>query len=132
MDNLENLDPNQIKQLIGLLQQMLPQPETKEKTKKKKSVPKSKNVLNTVTRSKRVTDSQRENKFLSMPEMSMHKSDSAIDKQLQKFPPTPRSRGFSLVSVVCRICGKTEKISPKLVPESADRYKCNNCSSTQG
>lgn len=130
MDNLENLDSNQIKQLIGLLQQMLPKTEEKTKSKKKKSVPKKQ--LKTVTRSKRVTDAERENKFMSMPEMNMHKSDTSIDKQLSRFPPTPRSRNFALVPVVCRVCGKSDEVSPKLIPESADRYKCNNCSSTQG
>jgi len=131
MDDLENLDPNQIKQLIGMLQKMLPNKEDiAKKNTKKKNKPKS--SLKTVSRSKRVIDQKRENKFVDMPEMSMHKSDTLIDKQLQKFPPTPRSRGFSLVNVVCRTCGKKEQVSPKLVPESIDRYKCNNCSSTQG
>lgn len=128
MDNLENFDPNQIKQLIGLLQSMLPEP--KKTSKKKPADTKTKNK--TVTRSKRVTDNDRENKFLSMPEMNMHKSDTLIDKQLNKFPPTPRSRDVSLVKVICRVCGKKDEVSPKLIPESVDRYKCNNCSSTQG
>lgn len=132
MDDLSNLDPNQIKQLIGLLQQMLPSDEPKKgkiaTTKKTKTKTKNPNV----TKSKRILDQDRENKFLSMPEMAMHRSDTAIDKKLNKFPPTPRSRGFNLVQVVCRICGKTEEVSPKLVPESTDRYKCNQCSSSQG
>lgn len=127
MDNLNEMNPDQIKQLIGLLQQMLP--ESKQtKTKKPKTVKKQSGV----TRSKKSVEKHRENKFLSMPEMSMHKSDALIDKKLNKFPPTPRSRGFSLVKVVCRLCGKTEEISPKLVPESSDRYKCNRCSSSEG
>lgn len=129
MDDLSNLDPNQIKQLIGLLQQMLPSDKPKE-TKKTAKKTKTKNT--NVTRSKRIIDQERENKFLSMPEMAMHKSDTLIDKKLNKFPPTPRSRGFNLVRVSCRICGKTEEVSPKLVPESVDRYKCNQCSSSQG
>lgn len=127
MGDLSDLDPGQIKQLIGLLEGMLPK--EKSSTKKKKPAPKSNK---SVTRSKRIVDNERENKFLSMPEMSMHKSDAAIDKKLNKFPPTPRSRGFSLVQVTCRLCGKTEEISPKLAPESIDRYKCNNCSSSEG
>jgi hypothetical protein len=131
MANLGDLDPNQINQLIGLLQQMLPKSE--DEPKKSKSKPKAKEQkLKSVTKSKRIVDQDRQNKFLSMPEMGMHKSDTSIDKKLQKFPPTPRSREFSLIDVKCRICGKTDEVSPKLLPESADRYKCNNCSSTQG
>lgn len=129
MDDLSNLDPNQIKQLIGLLQQMLPS-DTIKKSGVKKSKPKKKNT--TITKSKRIVDQDRENKFLSMPELNMHKSDTSIDKKLNKFPPTPRSRNFNLIEVTCRICGKKEEISPKLAPESVDRYKCNQCSSSQG
>jgi hypothetical protein len=131
MANLGDLDPNQISQLIGLLQQMLPKSEDEPKKSKSKTKVKEQKFKR-VTNSKRIVDQDRENKFLSMPERNMHKSDSAIDKKLNKLPPTPRSRKFSLMNVTCRICGKTDKVSPKLLPESADRYKCNNCSSTQG
>ena len=134
MDSLQNLDPEQIKQLIGLLQTMLPSSkEAETKQPKKKSSSKKKSSFNkSVTRSKRIIDEERENKFLDMPESGMHKSDSLIDKKLNRFPPTPRSRSFDFVKVTCRICGRTEEISPKLVPESSDRYKCNQCSSSQG
>ena len=131
MANLGDLDPNQISQLIGLLQQMLPKSEDESKKSKSKTKVKEQK-FKTVTKSKRIVDQERENKFLSMPERNMHKSDSVIDKKLNKLPPTPRSRKFSLINVTCRICGKTDEVSPKLLPESADRYKCNNCSSTQG
>jgi hypothetical protein len=131
MANLGDLDPNQINQLIGLLQQMLPKSEDESKKSKSKTKVKEQK-FKTVTKSKRIVDQERENKFLSMPERNMHKSDSVIDKKLNKLPPTPRSRKFSLINVTCRICGKTDEVSPKLLPESADRYKCNNCSSTQG
>ena len=125
MDNLENLDPNQINQLIGLLQSMLPKVANKQPKKKTTNTKTSK-------RSKSAVDNDRENRFMSMPEMNMHKSDSIIDKKLNKFPPTPRLRDSSLIKVVCRVCGKKAEVSPKLIPESVDRYKCNNCSSTQG
>lgn len=130
MDNLANLKPEQIQQLIGLLQQMLPQQETEApKTKRKTTKKKQSSVLKTKNLD---VEHERENKFLDMPENKMHKSDSLIDKQLNRYPPTPRSRDFSYVDVVCRLCGKKEKVSPKLVPESIDRYKCNRCSSSEG
>jgi hypothetical protein len=65
-----------------------------------------------------------------MPERNMHKSDTKIDKKLNKYPPTPRNRPFKAIDVVCRICGKKESVNPKIIPESADRYKCNKCSSS--
>ena len=95
MDNLENLDPNQINQLIGLLQSMLPKVANKQPKKKTTNTKTSK-------RSKSAVDNDRENRFMSMPEMNMHKSDSIIDKKLNKFPPTPRLRDSSLIKVVCR------------------------------
>ena len=131
MDNLQNLDPDQIKQLIGLLQSMLPS-SPKESGGTKKKADKKKSSFKGVTRNKRAIEEDRENKFLSMPESKMHKSDSLIDKKLNRFPPTPRSRKFDFIEVTCRICGKKEEVSPKLVPESIDRYKCNQCSSSQG
>jgi len=66
-----------------------------------------------------------------MQEMHMCKEDTAIDKKLSKNPPIPRTRHFDTVSVKCRVCGKTENVNPALVYDK-NRYKCNNCSSTQG
>lgn len=124
---MDNLDPNQIHQLITLLQQMLPQ-EASGKKSKKKAVKKPKSIL----KSNKIANPARENKFDSMPEKDMHKSDTIIDQKLKKFPPTPRRPPAVFIDVVCRICGKKEKVSPKLVSESVERYKCNRCSSSQG
>lgn len=71
------------------------------------------------------------NKFLEMKEAGMHKSDTEIDKKLNKYPPTQRNRAYEPVKVKCRVCGKTESVHPSIV-ESRDRYKCNNCSTSQG
>lgn len=125
MSSLENLNPAQIEQLIHLLQQMLPEQNANEDNQSDDTATpiKTKKINNT---------KRRKNKFLDMPEHTMHKADSIVDKKLNVFPPTPRSRDFSYVDVVCRVCGKQEKVSPKLVPESINRYKCNNCSSSEG
>lgn len=118
-------DPEQIKKLISALQQLLPkdntdddeEPPSKIKTKTRRSGNKSK---------------KSSNKFLSMPEMRMHKDDCAIDKKLAKSPPTPRTRQYEPVKVKCRSCGKEEKVNPNIIPESTDRYKCNKCSGMAG
>lgn len=130
--NLSN--PEQIKQLINALQALLPSETIQEDKPKTKSASKNKhNIKTKKTKSGRKNmDEDCENKFLSMPEMNMHKSDTRIDKKLARQPPTPRNRPFKYVDVVCRSCGKKEKVNPKIIPESVDRYKCNKCSSSAG
>lgn len=79
---------------------------------------------------KNTTDSY--NRFDAMPEKTMHKDDSKIDKVLSKYAPTSRSREFNLINVVCRVCGKKDEINPALIYDSGSRYKCNKCSTTPG
>lgn len=129
-------NPEQIKQLIQMLQQLLPQENNITEAKPKKQKAKKRKVdefdnPNIKTKSpKRVHSNV--NKFLEMPERNLHKEDSIIDKKLSKNPPTPRNRQFIPLDVVCRVCGKREQVNPAIIPESADRYKCNKCSSTAG
>lgn len=119
--DLNNLEPEQIKQLIGILQTLVSsdQPATKKKTNsrvKKTAKPKVKKSTN---------------KFDTMPEMNLHKEDVAIDKKLHKYGPTPRRSAFKPLKVVCRVCGKSEMVDPTII-ESADRYKCNKCAISAG
>lgn len=122
------LDNDDIKQLIAILQRGLsdndeteeedeeevkPSPKTRSKTTKKKAKKKSTNL------------------FDNMAESGMHKDDVEIDKKLAKFPPTQRARNYKPVSAKCRVCGRSEKVSPSLV-ESIERYKCNRCSTSSG
>lgn len=120
--------PEQIKALIQMLQNLLPQEEVATESPKKKSVKQSK----IKTKTRRATTESFENKFLEMPERNMHKADSKIDKKLSVQPPCPRTRSFEPVEVRCRVCGKQEKVNPRVIPESVDRYKCNKCSSSAG
>lgn len=119
--------PEQIKALIQMLQNLLPQEDT-VKESKKGGVKQSK----IKTKTRRATKDSFENKFLDMPERNMHKADSKIDKKLAVQPPSPRTRSFEPVEVRCRVCGKNEKVNPRIIPESVDRYKCNKCSSSAG
>lgn len=118
---MDNLSPNQIKQMIELLQKMLPEEENNTKTI-------NPNPIKTINR----RPVQTENKFDKMMESHMHKEDIEIDKRLRKYEPTPRVRSFDPIDVTCRVCGKKDSINPTLLSDSIDRYKCNNCSRSAG
>lgn len=135
------IDPNDFKQLLNILQKLVVQSasddaendkndekdeEVSQVSKKTTKKRKNSNTNNTKVKKKKFT-----NKFLSMKECSMHKSDVEIDKKLRKYPPTERARNFEYVKVRCRVCGKNDSVSPALA-ESGDRYKCNNCSTSPG
>ncbi len=124
LNELSN-NPEQIKQLIGLLQSLLPSEDlSNNKTKKPTRTRKTKKEKS------KQNDKLVNNKFLEMAEANMHKDDLAIDKKLAKFPPTPRSRKFISIEVRCRSCGKTEQVNAVLVHDK-DRYKCNRCSASK-
>jgi hypothetical protein len=71
------------------------------------------------------------NRFEDMPEKTMHKDDTLIDKKLNKLPPSQRNRKYDPVPVTCRVCGRKENVNPMFV-ESIERYKCNKCSTSAG
>ena len=140
MDN-KDLNPDQIQQMIRLLQSMLPstdsdivpadKPEKKETTHDIKPKKQSRTKGNT-DKSIASKSTTHYNKFVDMPEMHMHKEDIAIDKKLITHPPVPRARTFKFVDAICRVCGKKENINPMLITDSLDRYKCNKCSGAAG
>lgn len=139
--DLDSASPEQIKQLISLLQGLLPKEDTVVIPNKGKKKPRKAKVgiseddrpnNNIKTKTRTLKQANSYNKFLEMPEMSMHKSDTEIDKKLCKHLPTQRNREYKPIKVVCRVCGKTDSINPAILPDSADRYKCNKCSSSNG
>lgn len=135
MDPKEVLNnPENVKLLINLLQSLLPNEQTEEIKTAVNPPAKTKqpSKIKTKGRQRKSTENEIDNKFASMPEFSMHKEDSSIDKKLSKHPPVARMREFDPVEVVCRVCGKKEIVSPGLVFEGAARYKCNNCSTQAG
>ena len=120
------LDNDDIKQLIAILQKGLTKTDSDTESddhEEEDSVVNTKSVK---------AKKKSKNKFLSMGVKDLHKDDIAIDKILNSSPPTPRTRQFSSVDVVCRSCGKRESISPSLLHDSVDRYKCNKCSTNPG
>lgn len=123
MDN-QSLSPEQIKQMIAMLQGMLgdsnnsppEEPKTPIQTKP----------------SRKINDRSFVNKFDTMSEFKLHKDDLTIDKALSVHSPTPRVRMFDPMVVTCRVCGKTESINPSMLSDSPGRYKCNDCARNPG
>lgn len=120
---MDNLTPDQIKQMISMLSAMLPQDAGTNDDDEFVSSIKTKKVTSKKSNFK--------NKFLEMSEKNLHKEDTEIDKLLSVTAPTPRNRNNSTVKVRCRVCGKQEDISASLVLDK-DRYKCNKCCSGAG
>jgi hypothetical protein len=130
MDNNINLDPQQIQQMILMLQSMLPK---QDNPLSEQNIPKTKKKSpRTNNKSKESIPNLSNNKFDAMVEKRMHKEDIEIDKKLIVQPPVPRTRAFNLVSATCRVCGKKENVNPVLITDSLDRYKCNKCSGAAG
>jgi len=120
-------NPDQIKQLISVLQQLIPEQKQQSEDTDESFV----NPIRTKDGKKNFSQ-KRPNKFESMSEKGMHKDDIEIDKKLSKHAPVARARDFETMRVKCRVCGKEEDVSPSLVNESSARYKCNNCSTSAG
>lgn len=125
---MDNFSPDQIKAMINMLQSMLAQTGNDNDETKPIASSKKKKVHNKSKPQK----PKRPNKFMDMPEMHMHKEDILLDKKLSVQPPVPRARPFTLIRVICRVCGKTEEVNPNLIHDGVDRYKCNKCSSSAG
>ena len=125
--DLNNLDPEQIKGLISLLQGLLPQQEKTKQIVEEETFKTIKKTRQKDTKVKKVFY----NKFDDMRESKLHKEDTIIDQKLAQLPPVPRTRQFTPISVVCRVCGKKESVNPALV-EAVERYKCNRCCSSGG
>lgn len=131
MDPKELLqNPEKIKDLIAVLQALLPNSDDQPK-ESPPSKPKAKRKSAKSKKTEIEDSAESKNKFLEMQEMYMFKEDTSVDKKLSKNPPIPRTRRFSMITVKCRVCGRSEEVNPNLVYD-ASRYKCNNCSSTQG
>lgn len=119
------LDNDDIKQLIAILQKGLAPEENTKSVKSKRGI-------KTKTKTKQNNNI---NNVLGDDFSSLHREDIAIDKLLSKSKknrPKTRRGAFKHIDVVCRKCGKKESISPSLLYESPDRYKCNKCCTSAG
>jgi len=124
-------NPEQIKQLISLLEALLPNKNESDETPGPSGSEAVEDTSVTYATKNKPKEKVHQNKFLSMPEINMHKEDRELDQKLAKHAPVARARDYEPVTVICRLCGKKERISPALV-ESSSRYKCNKCSSSAG
>lgn len=130
-----SLNNEDIKQLIAILQKGLSNENDSDQTEVKQEQTQPKRKTKQTNSKKKASSKQSPksyNKFDSMPEHNMHREDSKVDQLLIKYPPTQRSREFEHINVVCRVCGKKESVSPTLVYEAPNRYKCNKCSRVPG
>ena len=125
-------NPEQLKNLIQALQSLLPKDNSTGNEDSENTSTDDQFTAPLRTKGSRRKIAKSKNKFVDMPEMNMHKEDVAIDKKLAKHPPVSRNRDFEMLDVVCRVCGKKESISPALLFDAPDRYKCNNCSTSAG
>ena len=131
-------NPEQLKNLISLLQSLLPDGDTSSKTEQDTETvspvasEETDHPHNMRTKNKRVAQNSFVNKFEKMSEFNMHKEDKTIDEKLSKVPPVARTREFEPAQVICRVCGKKEVVSPSLVYDNPSRYKCNNCATQAG
>lgn len=127
---MDNLSPDQIKQMIAMLQAMLPENDEKQidsDTKPQKSA-----TIKTVSPRQVNKTNGFVNKFDGMTEARLHKEDKEIDRVLSVYAPTPRTRSFDPINVTCRVCGKKDMINPSMLSDSPSRYKCNNCARSPG
>ena len=72
---------------------------------------------------------------LSASEKAELKEAQQSDKEMgvyrpkQKMPCRTRN---PKVEATCRVCGKTQSVSPLVIPPERDRFKCNDCSYKSG
>ena len=139
-DNINDLlkNPEQIKQMIGLLSTLL-EAVNEQNNSDNSPIENTADVnlsdtqpINSRFIRKNNKKENRENKFLAMPEATMHKEDPEIAKKLYKQPPMARNRKNQTVKAKCRVCGKEEKIQSSLIYGGIERFKCNKCSATPG
>lgn len=126
---MDNLTPEQIHQMIGMLKSMLPNHQSQDEDNSQEKIVSDTPIKNRPSKKISGTFS---NKFDQMMEAKLHKEDTEIDKALSVYGPTPRQRKFEPVKVLCRLCGKSEMVNPAVLSESKDRYKCNACSRSPG
>ena len=148
-DLLDSLSPEQLEQLQALLQKSsVTSRETKKKrrrgkrrrkrreaakareekqkaaTQEQKSSPPAEDFLQGLTLTKE-EKRQLEEASKSDREMGAHEPRELPEIQKKKKVDTR-------VEMRCRVCGKTERVSPALVPPERDRFKCNTCCCNAG
>lgn len=128
-----SLKDEDIRQLIAILQRGLSEDtDESQEDSTKKRIKNTKNITKQKIHKSSKQSQQSINKFDQMMEKTMHKDDTQIDRLLNVYPPSIRTRDFDPVRVQCRVCQKIEEVNPNLIFDSPSRYKCNKCSGAPG
>jgi hypothetical protein len=141
-DLLDGLSPDQIEELQAILEKSSVTSRSTKKTKrrgkgrrKRKEAAKAKEqqVENT---NAPLADEFLEGLRLTAAEREELEEASRSDKEMGAHEDAqnrqPKKKADHRVEVRCRICGKTEKVSPGIVPPERDRFKCNTCCCSAG
>jgi|688.fasta_scaffold75245_2 hypothetical protein len=131
---MDNLSPDQIKQMISMLQAMLTKDTISEPNDEPaQSTQQQTNIIKTVSPRQVNKTGNLVNRFDEMMESKLHQEDRAIDQALSVHSPTPRNRrSFDPINVVCRVCGRKDSVNPSMLSDSPSRYKCNSCARSPG
>ena len=136
---LESLSEEQIEQLESLLQKSSVTSRTtrkkrrrgkgrrkkRERQEAKEKVQEEAEVSEYFIAGIKLTASEKE----ELREAAKFDKERGVDKAPERPPKVKRS---CFVEMKCRICGKTQNISPGLVPPEPSRYKCNTCACSAG
>jgi len=129
VDLLESLSDDEVEAFEGLLKKAV------------KSQPKKRRRGRGRRRKKEYEPPQKEEDAfldgvkLSAAEKAELKEAQQSDKEMgvyrpkQKMPSRTRN---PKVEATCRVCGKTQNVSPLVIPPERDRFKCNDCSYKSG
>lgn len=147
-DLLDGLSPDQIEELQAILEKSsVTSRETKKKKgrgkrrRKRREAAKAREqegeVQNQAPKDSPSTDDFLKGLRLTAAEREELEEASKSDKEMGAHEPlqNPRPSKNKVdhhVEIRCRICGKTERVSPGIVPPERDRFKCNTCCCSAG
>ena len=143
---LDSLSPEQIEELQSLLQKSsVTSRDTKKKKRRGKRRRKRREAAKAREEQQKSSPQQEkapgdedflEGLRLTVEEKKQLEEASKSDKEMGAHEPRERpvkvNKGDNRIEMRCRVCGKTEKVSPGLVPPEKDRFKCNSCCCSAG
>ena len=143
---LDSLSPEQIEELQSLLQKSsVTSRDTKKKKRRGKRRRKRREAAKAREEQQKSSPQQEkapgdedflEGLRLTVEEKKQLEEASKSDKEMGAHEPRERpvkvNKGDNRIEMRCRVCGKTEKVSPGLVPPEKDRFKCNACCCSAG
>ena len=143
---LDSLSPEQIEELQSLLQKSsVTSRDTKKKKRRGKRRRKRREAAKAREEQQKSSPQQEkapgdedflEGLRLTVEEKKQLEEASKSDKEMGAHEPRERpvkvNKGDNRIEMRCRVCGKSERVSPGLVPPEKDRFKCNSCCCSAG